>query len=489
MQLIISTAMGDCPSLASAIARFSNAGLLVWLDHTNTTIPRNEPIISTLHKIPESSQITFIIAPSKECIILKDIPKRMFRVIERGNLEEDAGQAQTVRLDNFGQLEGLLTLEKYTGLSHYLESYGWLANDFRDAILKRFDSSLRYLQNARCAVIFGAQRLGETVLQSLQTQGVSVKAFVDNNPKKHGTTLHGVPVCALHQITDKEIPIVIATTRFSNSIANQLENERFVHALPYSVMSLVDPTLYPDEIPYIDIQEDFARNMAEYIGLFLCLADEKSRKVLDGLLNYRQSYDTRCACAIADEYSRQYFDEELIKFSGSDVFVDLGGYDGDTAEKFIQYADGAFKKIYIFEPDSKLLELAAHRLKDVKSSIEFISAGAYSKDGELRFSATGRTNGSITDDGEIVIPVHKVDSVVTDPPTLIKMDIEGAETEALHGASNTLRTVQPKLAIAAYHFASDLWKLVNLVREINPSYKFYLRHYSENGLESVIYAI
>lgn len=292
----------------------------------------------------------------------------------------------------------------------------------------------------------------------------------------------------LSDITDKELPIVIATTRFPTSISRQLESEGYRHVLPYSVMSLVDPALYPEEIPYLGIQEDFAQHIANYVGLFLCLADDKSRIVLDGLLNYRLDYDSKSAEAVADEYSRQYFDAELIKFSRDDVFVDLGGYDGDTAEKFIQFGGGTYRKIYLFEPDVSLLKAAEARLAE-HSNIEYIQAGAYSVDGELRFSASGRTNGSISESGELVIPVRKLDSVIDEPPTLIKMDIEGSETEALRGAERLLKTVRPRLAIAAYHFAPDLWRLVDVVRGMNPTYKFYLRHYSENGLESVIYAL
>jgi hypothetical protein len=118
-----------------------------------------------------------------------------------------------------------------------------------------------------------------------------------------------------------------------------------------------------------------------------------------------------------------------------------------------------------------------------------MQTGAYSKDGELRFSASGRTNGFFNESGELVIPVRKLDSVVSEDPALIKMDIEGSEKDALLGAVNTIKRAKPKLAIAAYHYAHDLWRLVDVIREINPEYKFYLRHYSETGLESVIYAI
>ena len=43
------------------------------------------------------------------------------------------------------------------------------------------------------------------------------------------------------------------------------------------------------------------------------------------------------------------------------------------------------------------------------------------------------------------------------------------------------------LAIAVYHFAEDVWKILDQVRSINPAYKFYLRHYSETGLETVLF--
>lgn len=487
MRLIISSSMADTPSLACVIDSFSKANALLWLTKAGCPATSKAPTITKLADFPESDDQTFVVAPLDECAVPKNTAQKLMRVVERNTAIENCGLA-TVRLDHFWQLEHLLTLNSHTGFSRLLAQRDWQAQDYREAILKRYAKGLERIRNSHTVAIFGAQRLGQLVMQSMQTEGVTVQAFIDNDPKKHGTLLSNIPVSTLPQIADKELPVVIATTKYSNSIARQLEREGFSNVLPYSVMSLVDPALYPEEIPYIGIQEDFTHHAAEYVGLFLCLADDKSRKVLDGLLNYRMDYDTRNTEAVADECSRQYFDAELIKFSGDDVFVDLGGYDGDTAEKFIQYCGGAYRKIYLFEPDSNLLQAATERLKDNKQ-IEYIQAGAYSKDGELRFAASGRTNGSISESGELVIPVRKIDSVIVEPPTLIKMDIEGAETEALLGAANILRTVRPSLAIAAYHFAPDLWQLADIVRGMNPTYRFYLRHYSESGLESVIYAL
>lgn len=391
-------------------------------------------------------------------------------------------------VDDYGQLGLLVDLHDYPGICRFLQSRDWTAEDYRSDILKRFSAALDALRTTRRAAVFGAQRLGEAVRASLQASGVSVNSFIDNNSRKHGTSVDGIKVHSLSALTDKDLPIVIATTRFTSSITRQLAGEGFRHILPYAVMSLLDPERYPDEIPYIGIQQDFSEHLAQYLGLFLALSDEKSRRVLDGLIGYRLDYDSLQADAVADEYSRQYFDAQLIAHNDHDVFVDLGGYDGDTAEKFIEYSGGSYAKVFVFEPDAHLLSRAAKRLAPYRN-VELVPAGAYSRDGELRFAASGRTNGTICEDGEIVIPVRSLDSALVETPTLIKMDIEGAETEALRGAAQLLRRAKPRLAIAAYHYAPDLWRLVDVVREINPSYLFYLRHYSETGLESVIYAV
>jgi FkbM family methyltransferase len=70
----------------------------------------------------------------------------------------------------------------------------------------------------------------------------------------------------------------------------------------------------------------------------------------------------------------------------------------------------------------------------------------------------------------------------------IKMDIEGAECQALKGAKSILAQRKPKLAISAYHKDDDLWKIPSLIKELNPNYKLYFGHHSPVLAESVIYA-
>jgi len=53
----------------------------------------------------------------------------------------------------------------------------------------------------------------------------------------------------------------------------------------------------------------------------------------------------------------------------------------------------------------------------------------------------------------------------------IKMDIEGAETRALHGAAETLKRWRPRLAISAYHLPGDPRSIPTAVRAAQPGYR------------------
>ena len=80
---------------------------------------------------------------------------------------------------------------------------------------------------------------------------------------------------------------------------------------------------------------------------------------------------------------------------------------------------------------------------------------------------------------------------IKEPISIIKMDIEGAETKAIIGCQNHIKTDSPKLLISVYHNYEDLWKIPRMIDEMNPDYKFYLRCYGTEVFptEIILYAI
>ena len=87
------------------------------------------------------------------------------------------------------------------------------------------------------------------------------------------------------------------------------------------------------------------------------------------------------------------------------------------------------------------------------------------------------------------VRVTTIDGTVGDEPVgFIKMDIEGSEFGALHGAERTIRRDRPLLALSVYHLPGDMLAIMDYLHELVPKYRFWLRHYSVGNADTVLYA-
>jgi FkbM family methyltransferase len=71
---------------------------------------------------------------------------------------------------------------------------------------------------------------------------------------------------------------------------------------------------------------------------------------------------------------------------------------------------------------------------------------------------------------------------------MIKMDIEGAEADALAGAQRVVQEFNPNLAISVYHKPDDIWSLPLQIKKLHPEYRLSFSHHSPLAWESVVYA-
>ena len=178
-----------------------------------------------------------------------------------------------------------------------------------------------------------------------------------------------------------------------------------------------------------------------------------------------------------------------MHFSESETFLDLGAYIGDTIDGFVKKVHGEYKNIYAFEPDSGNMAV----LKQFIAGMDNVTAypyGAGEKDEILHFRSEGNWTSEIDDSGEDTIVVRSVDSFLQgNSVSFIKADIEGAEFGMLRGAKETICKYKPKLAIAVYHRKDDIFRIPLLLKEYRSDYKFYLRHYTEMPIDTVLYAV
>ena len=157
---------------------------------------------------------------------------------------------------------------------------------------------------------------------------------------------------------------------------------------------------------------------------------------------------------------------------------------------FIDATSGSFKYIYGFEPDNQNFVKLKENLRDIDPSrLKLWSAGLHARTGKIGFNSLGNSASAISETGNDEISLVALDDVVGEKPTYIKLDIEGAEADALYGMKNTLTDYSSKLAVSIYHKPADLWELPLLLHKLAPSYKFYMRHYTHDLNETVCYAV
>ena len=191
--------------------------------------------------------------------------------------------------------------------------------------------------------------------------------------------------------------------------------------------------------------------------------------------------------------SSQYFDLQEMPHAEEEAFVDVGALDGGTVPQFIRWSGGRFRHIYCLEPDERNREacrrnLSAH-LSEGTLSLFAVGAGAARRDG-VKFAAVGTGESRIDEKGESIIQLVPLDELLgNERITFIKMDIEGAEYDALLGAERIIREQRPKLAISLYHKPEDVLEIPSLILQYEPDYRFYVRHYSLSDTETVLYAI
>jgi hypothetical protein len=104
--------------------------------------------------------------------------------------------------------------------------------------------------------------------------------------------------------------------------------------------------------------------------------------------------------------------------------------------------------------------------------------------------STGTVASRVTELGEIEMDCVCIDQETFDSlPSFIKMDIEGAEIDALNGARKTIQRAQPILAICVYHKPDHLWSIPLLISTFSDNYRFFLRPHDEEGWDLVCYAV
>jgi len=332
-----------------------------------------------------------------------------------------------------------------------------VANEFSQNFIEK---------NEKQKYLFGRNIYAEKIIQQIDIDG-----FVDDFYQANNYL--GKKVIKLEDVPKDALVLVLSggNTKSALSRVKKCDLECLDYFSFYNCANINLTEVSMNEA----FKKEYDKNSEKFEAIYSQLADQQSKDiffkiVLEGFQNLED---------------KQYF-EDFLNLQDGEVFLDIGGYNGYTSEEFIKRCPN-YKAVYVFEPENKNLKNLRIRLKNYENIFIF-DMGLSNKKKTLRFDISGSAS-KISDGGAIEIKVDRLDDILQDSFTFLKMDIEGAEELAIEGAKESIRKNHPKLAISVYHKANDLWKIPEQIFSIRDDYQIYLRHYTESIYETVMFFI
>lgn len=189
----------------------------------------------------------------------------------------------------------------------------------------------------------------------------------------------------------------------------------------------------------------------------------------------------------------QYFD--FFAPAKKEVFADCGCYDGATTLRFAAWCgEQGYEAIHAFEADSRSFLLCKENLDGLHNCTVY-PYGVSDIHRKALFLTNGQESARIvvseeneTEECAVIETVSLDKQLKNEHITFMKLDIEGAELDALHGAEKIINKWKPKCAISVYHKLEDFIEIPKFLLSVRPDYKLCMRQYSLFEDETILYA-
>lgn len=319
---------------------------------------------------------------------------------------------------------------------------------------------IEYLRTSgKKVLLYGMGNGGEKAYSLLTSRGIEVAGVFASDGFVRGHSFLGYPVLSL-SAAEEEYGDFIAVLSFAleGRKADILDRVTAKHHLYTPYMAVCGEGV-TDKQTVLQSREDIEK-------VYSLLADDTSRRIYENAIAY---------CITGDiSYLKHTEGDDTPPdgyFRDDGTYIDVGAYNGDTAQEYIEKAP-AVPEMICFEPDVRSYN---KMLKRELNNLTAFNAAAGRRDGETTFSGGGGRSSS-TGKGKITVAVKSIDSVAADKNVAcIKIDAEGDEREVLAGAANTIWKHSPALNVSLYHRTGDLWELPLLLHRVNSKYKLYIR--------------
>ena len=374
----------------------------------------------------------------------------------------------------------------------------------RDAVERRAEAREAFASasRGRPIVLMGAGGLGRRTAAGLRTAGIEPLAFADNAPGRQGTRLDGIRVLAPAEAAGE----FGQTAAFVVTIWGAGSPHRFDHSrtqlaalgcdvvVPFPLLGWAHPAALLPHYLQDEPHHVLEQKVAVRRGLVLW-EDDASRAEYVAQVRFR--LDADFAGLSHPVAHPQYFPDDLFAWDPAEWIVDGGAYDGDSIRDLVRVHGDAFAHVLAVEPDpvnfARLEATVAALSPSLRSKLDCRQLALAAQPGTLHLDAQGTASSATSvgpASGALAVQAVTLDSILGGArPTLIKLDIEGAEPDALEGARGSIVAHGPVIAVCVYHRQDHLWRIPLMLREWRSDYAFFLRPHNEEGWDLVCYAV
>ena len=320
-------------------------------------------------------------------------------------------------------------------------------------------------------ILFGTGYYGKKILRYLKDKDNQIICFADNNEKLWGTLIDGVPIVPPSSILERSFDAIVicVSDKYYSEIYRQLCSDLMIDAKKIRHWTYWQRKVlleYYKKVEYLNTGEkDVIKRLQETDRLRVfnfdfteerkeqaeCKFDD-SCEMFYGFycgrkIYLKKSFDTK---AKAKEYSdylvmeqddkspHRYLDDSFT-FDGG-VLLDAGAAEGNFSLEIIEKAD----KVILLEADRQWNEALHKTFEPWKDKVVIINKYLGNKDDSSHI-----TIDSLSKEYDL---------------SFIKMDIEGAEVDAIEGARKYIKSQKKlKMAICVYHNNDDEKKIRNIL--------------------------
>ena len=348
--------------------------------------------------------------------------------------------------------------------------------------------------------IYGTGNFAERVADRVLKLGFNLVGFVDHLPARQAKTVNGVSyeVFQRNQLPVHD-PILALILGVGNGFADIGKiYEELLKYLPEEIIySPVEFSYFCGavglELDCYWMQSDpnyYIEHSQQIIETLSIFEDEESRVQFLKILKYRE-FGNLSELPFSDLLTEQYLPRDLNTPPKNLRMVDLGACKGENLEFFVDRGH-IFEYATFFEPDYDNFVFLADKLRKLKIENSMVlPLAAWSETKLLTFDSTSDSSSHLQEAGDSIVQSVKLsDFLATTKVNYIKMDIEGAEYEALLGLEQVLIRDRPHLAVSVDHKPDDMFKIgLWLKKNFGSGYKFYLRTYNFQSFDTILYCV